>query len=68
MRKTKLLAVVAAAALILAGLGGWASSTNPLHETKAAAPIRVSINPFQMMVNANGLPTSHYDDFSVVFN
>jgi len=68
MRKTKLLAVAAAAALILAGLGGWASSTTQLHGTKAAASIRVQIDPFQAMVNANSLPTSHYDDFSVVFN
>jgi hypothetical protein len=68
MRKTNVFAVVAAGALILAGLGGWASSTAQLHATKAAAPIRVQIDPFQAMVNANGLPTAHSHDFSVVFN
>jgi hypothetical protein len=63
MRKTNLFAA-AAAALILACVWGWASSTG----TTAAAPISVRIDPFQAMVNAKSLPTSHYDDFSLVFN
>jgi hypothetical protein len=63
MRKTNLFAA-AAAALILACVWGWASSTG----TKAAPPTTVQIDPFEAMVNAKSLPTSHYDDFSLVFN
>jgi hypothetical protein len=67
MRKTKVFAV-AAAALILAGVGGWASSTINAGRTAAATPIRVQMDPFPEMVNAKGLPTSHYDDYSLIFN
>jgi hypothetical protein len=63
VRKTKVFAV-AAAALTLAVVGGWASSTTQVRATKAA----VQIDPFQAMVNAKNLPTSHYADFSMVFN
>jgi hypothetical protein len=63
MRKTNLLGA-AAAALILACVWGWASSTG----TKAAAPTTVQIDPFQAMMNAGSLPSSHYDDLSLVFN
>ena len=63
MRNTNLFAAVAAA-LVLACVWGWASSTG----TKAAAPTTVQIDPFQAMVNAKSLPRSHYDDFSLVFN
>jgi hypothetical protein len=68
MRNTRLIAVAAAAAFTLAGLGGWASSTTQSRATKATAPISVQIDPFQAMVNAKNLPTSHYADFSMVFN
>jgi hypothetical protein len=27
-----------------------------------------TVDPFAMMAGAKGLPTSHYDDYSVVFN
>jgi hypothetical protein len=67
MRKTNVFAV-AAAALILAGVGGWASSTIHARGTPAATPISVQIDPFQAMVKAKGLPTSHYDDYSLIFN
>ena len=63
MRKTNLFAA-AAAALILACVWGWVSSTG----TKAAAPTTVQIDPFQAMVTAKSLPRSPYDDFSLVFN
>jgi hypothetical protein len=63
MRKTNLFGA-AAAALILACVWGWASSTG----TKAAAPTTVQIDSFQAMVNAGSLPSSHYADFSLVFN
>jgi len=54
--------------LILAGIGGWASSTVNAGRTAAAIPINAQINPFQEMVKAKGLPTSHYDDYSLIFN
>jgi hypothetical protein len=63
MRKTSLFAA-AAAALIVACVWGWTSSTG----TKAAAPTTVQIDPFQAMVNGKSLPSSHYEDFSLVFN
>jgi hypothetical protein len=67
MRKTKVFAA-AAAALIMAGIGGWASSTVNAGRTAAAIPINVQMDPFQEMVKAKGLPTSHYDDYSLIFN
>jgi hypothetical protein len=67
MRKTKVFAV-AAAALILAGFGGWVSSTINADRTAAATLISVQVDPFQEMVKAKGLPTSHYDDYSLIFN
>jgi len=65
MRKIGLLAV---AALILAGVGGWVSSTIHAPGTAAALPTSIQIDPFQAMVKAKGLPTSHYDDYSLIFN
>ena len=35
---------------------------------RAAAPTTVQIDPFQAMVNAGSLPSSHHDDLSLVFN
>jgi hypothetical protein len=67
MRKTKVFAV-AAAALILAGIGGWVSSTVNAGRTAAATPINVQMDPFQEMLKAKGLPASHYDDYSLIFN
>ena len=65
MRRTKAIAVAAASALIGAVVGGWwASPTAQMREMKAA----VQIDSFQAMVNANGLPTSHYADFSMLFD
>jgi hypothetical protein len=67
MRKTKVFAV-AAAALILAGVGGWVNSTINAGRTAVATPIIVQMDPFQEMLKAKGLPTSHYDDYSLIFN
>ncbi len=47
MRKIKLFAV--AAALILAGVGAWATSTT---QARVAAPAPPQIDPFQLMLNA----------------
>jgi hypothetical protein len=62
MRKTKVFAA-ATAALILAGIAGWASGG----QAAAAAPITVQIDTFDTMVKAKDLPTSHYDDYALVF-
>jgi len=67
MRKTKVFAF-AAAALMLASIGGWGSSTVNAGRTTAAIPINAQTDPFQEMVKAKGLPTSHYDDYSLIFN
>jgi hypothetical protein len=63
MRKTGLFAV--AAALILAGIGGWAASNT---QARVATATSVGINPLQIMTNAGHLPTEHYQDFSMVFH
>ena len=67
MRKTKVLAVVAAATLILAVAGGWASSTTQMRATNAVAPVSVQIDPLPLMANVKSLPAAHFADFSVVF-
>jgi len=67
MRKTKVFAF-AAAALMLASIGGWGSSTVNAGRTTAATAISVQMDPFQEMVKARGLLASHYDDYSLIFN
>jgi hypothetical protein len=57
----------AAAALILAGVGGWTNSATGALESKAAAPI-IQVDTLQMMVNAKDLPIQEFEDFSVVFS
>lgn len=52
----------AAAVLVLIGLGTLTAST--IHAFVAA----FGIDPSVMMITAKHLPTSHYDDCSVVFN
>ena len=52
----------AAAVLILIGLGIWTVPT-----THAFVP-SAGIDPSAMMTTIKGLPASHYDDYSVVFN
>jgi len=63
MRKTTLFAAVASA-LIATGFGVWAASP-------AKAPVSPSlgqgIEPFQMMVNAKGMPTVEFVDYTFVF-
>jgi hypothetical protein len=62
MGKIKLFAV--AAALIATGFGVWAASP-------ANAPVSPSIGqgiqPFQLMVNAKGLPTEEFAYYTFVF-
>ena len=61
MGKIKLFAV--AAAVIATGFGVWAASP-----TDARAPsVRPGIEPFQLMLNANTLPTVDFADYTFVF-
>ena len=56
MRKINL---VAAIALVLAGVGVWATSTTlALIDVPAGA----QINPLQITMGARHLPVAHYDD------
>src|SRR5215831_3505743 len=62
MSKINLLAL--AAALILAGVGGWIASSP---HTTVAAPISSRTDALHMMTNAKDLPAVRYQDFSLVF-
>jgi hypothetical protein len=62
MRKISFTAV--AAIIILIGVGAWVgASTVPTTPALAAS---TSIDP-SGLTNAKDLPTSHYDDYSLVF-
>jgi hypothetical protein len=62
MRKISLFGV--AAVVIATGLGAWAaSSTN----ARVAPPMGHGIEPFQLMMNANELPTVEFADYTFVF-
>jgi hypothetical protein len=58
MRKISL---VAAIALMLAGVGVWATSTT---QARIDVPAGAQINPLQIMMGARHLPAAHYDDYS----
>jgi len=62
MRKISL---VAAIALMLAGVGVWATSTT---QARIDVPASAQINPLQITMSARNLPVVHYDDYSLVFN
>ena len=64
MRKISFFAA-GVAVLILIGVGTWIGVGTG---TSTPALAGSTIDPFAMMVSAKGLPTSHYDDYSVVFN
>jgi hypothetical protein len=61
---TRLFAAIAAA-LILAGVAGWAVSDT---QARVAAPATVQIDLFKVMTSATQLPTEHFADYSFVFN
>jgi hypothetical protein len=64
MRKITLCAV--AAALIVAGVGGWVASTT---HARVEAPLAAGgIDPTQIMMNAHDLPTAEFVDYSLVFH
>ena len=52
----------AAAVLILIGLATWTVPTTQAFVASAG------VDPLGMMITARDLPTSHFDDYSVVFN
>jgi hypothetical protein len=62
MRKISL---VAAIALMLAGVGAWATSTT---QARIDVPAGAQINPLQITMGARHLPIAHYDDYSLEFN
>ena len=63
MRKISVFAGVAV--LFLIGVGVWIGVGT---WTSTSALADSTIDPFAMMVSAKNLPTSHYVDYSVVFN
>src|SRR5215469_5431196 len=62
MRKISL---VAAIAVMLAGVGVWATSTTQARIDVSAG---AQINPSQITMGAANLPVAHYDDYSLEFN
>jgi hypothetical protein len=63
MRKISFFGGVAVGFVI--GVGTWIGVAT---WTSASALADSTINPLAMMTSAKDLPTSHYDDYSVVFN
>ena len=61
MRKISL---VAAIALMLAGVGGWATSSI---QARINVPASAQIDPLQITMGAKHVPDAHYDDYSLVF-
>jgi uncharacterized protein (UPF0333 family) len=63
MRKISLFA--GGAVLFLIGVGTWIGVGTSTSTTALAAS---TVSPLEMMMTVKDLPTSHYDDYSVVFN
>jgi len=66
MRKTTF-AAIAAGALILAGIAGWAYPSHRTLEAEASTSIEAKIDPFSLMSTAKDLPAEEFEDFSLVF-
>ena len=62
MRKLSFLAV---AVLILVGVGTWIGVGTGTPTSALAAS---TIDPFAMMTSVKDLPTSHYVDYTLIFN
>jgi hypothetical protein len=63
MHKTSLVAV--AAAVIATGFGVWASAPT---SARVISSVSQGIEPFQLMMNAKGLPTAEAYDHGFVFH
>jgi len=66
MRKITFI-VVAAGALILAGIARWINPSDRPLEAKASTSIEAQIDTFSIMSAAKDLPTEEFQDFSLVF-
>ena len=60
-------AAIAAGALTLAAIAGWAYPSNSRVQAAASTAIEARIDIFSMTVNAGDLPVEAFQDFSVVF-
>ena len=58
------ISLVAAIALMLAGVGVWATSTT---QARIDVPAGAQINPFQITMGARHLPVAHYYDYSLEY-
>ena len=54
------ISLVAAIAIMLAGVGVWATSTI---QARIDVPAGAQINPSQITMGARHLPVAHYDDY-----
>jgi hypothetical protein len=63
MRKIKLFAI--AASMVATGVGVWAASTS---NARVAPSMVQGIEPLQLMMNAKGLATVEFDDYTFVFH
>ena len=61
MRKISLFAAIA---LVLAGVGAWATSTT---QARIDIPAGAQINPLQITMSARHLPLAQYDDHSLEY-
>jgi len=59
------ISLVAAIALMLAGVGTLATSTP---QARIDVPAGAQVNPLQIMMGVGHLPVAHYDDYSLEFN
>src|SRR5215469_3582602 len=59
------ISLVAAIALMLAGVEVWATS---ITRARIDVPAGAQINPLQITMGAANLPVAHYDDYSLEFN
>ena len=58
------ISLVAGIALMLSGVGVWATSTTP---ARTDVPAGAQINPLQITMGARNLPIAHYDDYSLEY-
>lgn len=65
MRKT-ILFVAGVATGVVISFGTWIGVGAITHDSALAGS--TAIDPLVMMTGAKNLPTSHYDDYSLVFN